>query len=508
MMVSQQRAADKSHELHACVEGLVQTVIQSAKNGVLLHELEGQILKEVLAMGGDLLQLLFDLVGEGDAGASVETPDGKRLKRSERPHKRGYRSIFGEFEVCRYVYARRKGQTAEFIPVDAHLALPKSKFSYLLEDWDQRLAMEEPFDQTAKTIQKILGLRQHVDSLERMNRGMSADVPGYHSKQQAPPAEEEGAILVQTADGKGVPIRCAADTPPIHDHQRKSGPKPDRKKNAVLGAVYSIDPFMRKPEDVVASLFRKGRAPDDRPRRPRPCHKRMRACLNHKDHQGDPINGRAAVFGWMADEVAARNPGDHKPVVAVMDGEERLWEEREVFAPPEDDRVIEILDLLHVTPRLWDAAHRFHRRGSSRAVHFVRQRVRDVLEGKVSSVVRGLRRMATLHNLGPKQRETIERICTYFEKNQDRMRYNEYLARGFPIASGVIEGACRHVVKDRLERTGATWTIAGAQAMLELRCIYLSDDWDSFVEFHIAHRIEQNHPYRKLTKHLDWRVAA
>ena len=67
------------------------------------------------------------------------------------------------------------------------------------------------------------------------------------------------------------------------------------------------------------------------------------------------------------------------------------------------------------------------------------------------------------------------------------MRYDEYLAAGYPIGSGVAEGACRHLVKDRMEQTGMRWTVAGAQAMLHVRALYVNDQWDDFLEF----RVEQ-----------------
>ena len=158
---------------------------------------------------------------------------------------------------------------------------------------------------------------------------------------------------------------------------------------------------------------------------------------------------------------------------------------------------IDVLDLLHVTPRLWQAAHLFHAVNSRDAEQFVRLRVLRILRGEVSSVIRGLRCLATNRKLEKTKRKNLETICKYLEKNQHRMRYDEYLARGFPIASGVIEGACRHVVKDRLERTGMTWTISGAQAMLDLRCVHLSDTWDDFTEFRVQRETKRLYPYRE-----------
>jgi hypothetical protein len=450
--------------------------------------------------------LLVDCLGNGDVGETYQLPDGRLLKRSEEVHRHPYISIFGPLHIERFVYAVREDQRIEFCEVDARLALPASKFSYLLQDWDQSFAMEQPFGRVAQTVKKILGLDQYVDSLERTNRNMAQEVDAFHASLAMPPAEEEGEIFVETGDGKGVPIRRPADAPPIYRHRHDKGPKPDRKKMATVGAVYSVDPFVRTPEEVVESLFRDPR--DERPKRkrPRPCHKRMRAILNHTNAEGDEIDGRAALFGWISDESAQRNPDGSKPTVRIMDGEESLWNMSNTFQ--EDVPLIDVLDLLHVTPRLWKAASLFHARDSRKAEKFVRDRVLRILRGEVDGVVRGLRRMSTDRKFTGKKLSQLETICNYFEKNRHRMRYDEYLAQGYPIASGVIEGACRHVVKDRLERTGMNWIREGAQPMLDLRCIHLCDQWDQFMEFRFQRETQRLYPYRDTLEPTAWSVAA
>jgi hypothetical protein len=335
---------------------------------------------------------------------------------------------------------------------------------------------------------------------------MASQAEAFQVSQAPPPADEEGEIFVQTADGKGVPIRRPADAAPIMYHQHQPGPKPDRKKMATLGAVYSIDCFRRTAEEVVESLFRDPRQPRPKTRRPHARHKRMRAMLDHIDGNGDEVAGRPAIFDWISAEMAARHAGSSKPIVCIMDGEESLWNMRDVFQ--EEAPMIDILDLLHVTPRLWEAAFLFHPRRSDAAERFVRERVLRVLHGEVDAVVRGLRRMGTLQRLRGNKLTTLQTICGYLEKNRHRMRYHEYLAQGYPIASGVIEGACRQIVKDRLERTGMNWTVPGAQAMLDLRCIYLTHQWEPFMAFRIAREIERLYPYRDTLQVLPWSVAA
>lgn len=519
---------DNSVRLQECVQQLTGIVGDAVENHSPIHEVERSLLKKLLEMGRLALSSLVEQIGCGDLGDVVEQ-NGKPLKRMEPPRTREYTSIFGTIEIERFVYAKRKGAKIELVPVDARLGLPESKFSYLLQDWDQSIAMEEPFEKVTGVIEKILGVEQNVDSLERMNRKMAEDVEDFMMQQETPPADEEGAIVVQTADGKGVPIRRDATAPKIDSHRSKRGPKPGAKRMATLGAVYTVDPHPRTAEQIVGALFRhpgKGTAVHDdvhddanetereqnvKQRRPQPKHKRVRAMLNHVDANGDEVQGAASIFGWLADEVAARTPLDTsgkpvKQVVSIMDGQESLWSMRDVFQP--DIAMVDILDLLHVTPRLWTAANLFHPLGSEEATKFVRERVTRILKGEVSSIIVGLRRLGTTHKLGGKQLEKLRTIIQYFEKNIDKMRYDEYLAAGYPIASGVIEGACRNVVKDRLERTGMSWTIAGAQSMLSLRCIHLGHQWDEYTQFRIAQKMKKLYPYRQKLTELPWATAA
>ena len=83
-------------------------------------------------------------------------------------------------------------------------------------------------------------------------------------------------------------------------------------------------------------------------------------------------------------------------------------------------------------------------------------------------------------------------------KNRHRMRYDEYLRQGYPIASGVIEGACRHLIKDRMERAGMHWTMAGAQAMMDVRSVWIGDQWSAFQQHRIERELGRLYPHRKL----------
>jgi hypothetical protein len=342
-----------------------------------------------------------------------------------------------------------------------------------------------------QTIERMLRLKQHPDSLENMNRQMAQDTAAFRESLPAPPATEEGQIVVVTADGKGVVIRGQA-TPTLCGGERPAGSRVNGKRMATVGAVYSIDPYVRGPEEVVAALFRDANYTP--PPRPQPCCKHVWASL--PQGEGKEHSSIDMVFDWLLWEHVQRNPDSRRPTVYLCDGQETLWQACHEYLP--EDNATEILDLLHVTPRLWQAAKLFYGEKGPQVVPFVRQRLTQVLQGKVATVVRGLRRLATEQKLSAAKRKVLRRICRYFHKNRQRMRYDEYLAKGYPIASGVIEGACRHVIKDRLERAGMHWTIAGAQAMLDVRSVSVSGQWQTFQQHRIERATERLYPYRQL----------
>lgn len=485
--------------------GLAQTVETAAREGEAAHCVEKAVWAQMLSLGHDVLQQFFDRVGNGDLGERFEQPDGRVLRRLPKTRIRPYLSIFGAFELPRAVYGTREKQKIQRVPLDERLQLPDGKFSLVLQDWNQQLAVENTYATVAQTLERILGLRQSVDSLERMSRNMAEPVSDYWDGLEAPPPKEEGELQVLSADGKGVPMRRSASTMPIEGHAPKTGPKPGGKKMALIGASYSVDPHPRTPEEVTDALFQRPgtkTSQADRPPRPLPRHKRLRASLARSE-SGTTEPATIEIFGWLAKEEQERAPGS-LPLV-LMDGQISLWEAAAKMLPKNR---VEILDLLHVTPRLWKAAYLFHPKEGPNATRFVRERVLKILRGNTRSVITGLRRMATVSGLTGRKRKSLERICGYFENNLDRMRYGEYLAAGYPIATGVIEGACRHLVKDRLERAGMQWVEEGAQAILDLRSVHLSGKWEEFQAYRNEKEQERLYPDRETLESVEWPLAA
>lgn len=495
MMMTQERMILKGQ---VQLDEMVAFVRKAAKDGQPIDGVERSLWQSLLALGHTLLSGYVERVGPGDMGDALSY-EGRELNRLESLHDRRYVSVFGELTVWRYVYGTRETQKHEVVPADALLGLPDSEFSYLLQEWDQSFCVEDSYEESRRKVEKILGIGQSVRSLEQMSVSMAESVSAFQESAPKPPAGEEGSILVLTADGKGVPMRReAGQDPPAIRGRRKKGEKANKKRMACVGGVYTIDPFVRTAEDVVDEVLRDARKPD----RPKSCHKQLRAELT-RPIDGVEVNAKDRIFSWFAEQVKLRNPRGCKKVVCVMDGERALWKKLRALVPG----IVCILDLFHVLERLWQAAHCFHPEGSEGAKQFVSDRLLRLLRGEVGYVIGGLKQMATKQGLRGSRQQQLSAAIGYLERNRRLMRYDEYLAAGYPIGSGVAEGACRHLVKDRMERTGMRWRVPGAQAMLNLRAVYVNGDWNAFQKHRIKEERHRLYPYRPLVRREHRKVA-
>jgi hypothetical protein len=483
MILTEEQALLKGREQF---EQLVALINQASDDGQRIDTVERSLMRQLLALGHTLLGLFIAKHGEGDLGQVVPNDEGRTLNRLPEKHDRRYVSIFGELTIPRFVYGTREGQKIERAPLDEQLGLPETSFSYVLEDWSQRICLKESFAEAAISLETLLGLRLGSRTLEKMNQHLAGFATNYRASVPSPPTAEEGPILVVTADGKGVPMRRPPEEEPKPHHRRTKGEKANKKQMACVGAVYSVEPFVRTTDDILDEVMRHEKAKD----RPKPQHKHVWAEMS-RDVDGFPLTAKEGLFCQLCDELTARNLGHDRPVVCLMDGERALWEAQQVYFP----EAVGVLDLFHVMERLWAVSHCLHKEGSDESKKFVEDRLRDLLEGKVGYVIGGFRQRLTKGQFNASRRQVIKSAIDYFENNREHMKYDEYLESGYPIGSGVAEGACRHLVKDRLEQTGMRWTVEGAQAMLHVRALYLNDEWDDFVAFRIDR--EQNRLYAK-----------
>ena len=447
------------------------------------YTVEVRVFRDVLAMGLHLIAAYFAKKMGGDVGKAIVTESGQVLPR-ERLKWRRYLTVFGELRLPRWYY-HTDGSPGIF-PLDEETNLPKDIPSYYVQELVEHRLGRMTYDEARAEMEGLFGFQLRKHRVKDLAAEIAANADPFCQAQGVPPPETEAEILVTAIDGKGVPI--IKDEPAEHRVRLGKGEKRSRKKEAVVSAIYTIKPHHRTADDVVHEV----RDKQTPPKRPKPQNKRVRATMR----------GKKDAMAWVAAEVERRDPNHQKHRVCLMDGCKGLW----VLALAMLRGFTFILDLFHALEYLWKAAYVFHADGSEEAEDFVRRRLRMLLEGKVGYVIGGLRQMLTKHHdtLSKRKRETLEKVINYYKDNRRWMRYDQYIAAGLPIGSGAVEGACRHLVKDRMEGSGMRWTIAGADAVLRLRALHLNGDWDAFWQFHMrreAHRRFGHPPWRPVAWH-------
>lgn len=480
------------HEIRDQLEQLFQFVDKAAQDACELHDVERRVFDEVLKLGHQCVEVFIGLQGNGDLGQEVTHGD-RTLYRSPSPHTRRLRTVFGEHEFEQFVYSAGAHRKIELKPLDARMGLSGHVHSYLMEEFSQMFCVESAFALSAENLTQVFGGRFSVNTLELTSQRMGTQAEPFLDNIPKPDPKVEGKFLIGSADGKGVPmiLEDTKQKPAMDDSQERPG----NRKMATIAAVYSVDPYVRSPEDVIAALFRDNLANEDS-QRPKPQFKLVTAHFPEIDQDLQKTiksTGTNEAFAWMAGEVDKRRKRK-QPFIILLDGDPKLWNKLPDFLPADTTG---ILDIIHVTQYVWKAAKVFCK-SSDEIKAFARERILWILQGRASSVIRGLKHMSTARKLRGKPKETIATVCGYFSKHLDHMRYDEYLRKGYPIASGVIEGACCHLVKDRMERSGMRWRLSGAKAMLNVRAVHQSDYCTEFHAYRSKAELATLHPLREL----------
>lgn len=443
-----------------------------ASSGALqlpLHQIESQQQAKGREVQRLLLQAHLQHRGNGDVGPALLLPqqDGEMLYSHRRLGARSLTTVFGTVDLLRMGYSR-PGAPSIF-PLDRALALPARSFSYELQRRLVKAAVQNPFLESVQTIAELTGVAVSKRSLEEILPDAAQDFDAFYRQRSAAPAT--GSILVAAVDCKGIPMVKPGGAQLTH--RLTKGQKANKKRMATVAIVFTRAPWVRTPQQVIESLFPTcRRTSGDAPTPPRPENKRVWASL---------LKGKTAVIQEVAEEMERRDPFRSLTRLALTDGERALQ-----IRVDRKLNVTLILDLIHVLEKLWKAAYVFHAEGSLDADLWVLDRSLRILFGDVGQVVKGIRQSITKRNLPGSKRKTLNEVADYLYRNRARMRYDEYLASGWPIASGPVEGACKNLIKDRMERSGMRWTEQMAEAIVQLRAIYLSGDFDRYWEFHIA----------------------
>ena len=495
-------ATDAYTAAHEHFEHLIAHLRSPEAQQMTHSDLEGLLEVEGRELLRRLLQAHLDERSPGTVAEPVLGADG-RTHTHQRTQPRRLMTIFGEVEVTRTGYG---GHGLESLhPLDAALNVPPEHYSHGVRHRVAVEAAQTSFDDVVTTITTTTGAHVPKRQAEQLVVRAAQDFEAFYDTQRgATPTEVQGTsnVLVISVDGKGVPMRKAdlrtgtrqaaeAQQPPRH-HRRKPGERAHTKRMATVAAVYTITPWIRTPEEIVRELQPTHAVVSARPH---PEDKRVWASLAQPP---------AKVIGQAFAEAQRRDPQHTKQWVALVDGNPTQLSLLYTAAAAYGITLCIVLDLIHVLQYLWKAARALHPAGTPDAETWVTTRLEQLLCGRSRHVATGLRRTATARHLTEAQRAPVDQCVNYLRKYADFLHYDAYLAAGFPIATGVIEGACRHLVKDRMEVTGARWSVDGAEAVLRLRSLWVSSDFEAYWRFHL----EQEHKRNHTTHYADGKVPS
>jgi hypothetical protein len=439
---------------------------------------------EVVSRGREALRLLLqehiDKRAEAESvedAVQIKGVNGQVLLSHHLIRTRKQRTTLGPVAVERVGYGY-PGESTVF-PLDENLQLPALIYSYPLQKHLVRGAVRGPFQEAVSTVEEYTGEKVPKRSVESLLEGSAVDFEAFYAQRKVALPHETSEIVVATADCKGVPMIPGDRTGPSKD----GGDQKGIKRMAVVTATYTVAPRPRTPEDVMESLLRD-------PTRPKVVQKTKDARPEGKRVSASLSKTKDELIQEMAADVEGRDPNKSKTRVAITDGERALKKRVLKLIPG----AILILDLLHALGYLRTAGNLLFPEDRTAASAWIERQLLQVLKGRVSLVVRGLRQSITKRKIIGKAQKTLLGAAAYLYNNRHHMAYHDYLAKGYPIASGAVEGACKSIVGDRMERSGMLWSEATAEPLLQLRSIYLSDDFDEYWAFHVECEQARLHP--------------
>jgi hypothetical protein len=466
------------------------------------HEMEHSEVERLLGeKGRELMRMLLQdhlrLRHPGKAAEPVQDREGEtRIDTAE--HTRNVETVFGTVELTRTGYPSEGKHSLH--PLDAALNLPDEKYTLEVR---RRVAIEAAkgsFEEGMKSVEATTGAHVPKRQFEQLTTRAAQDFEAFYADRQSRAREDpgQGSILVLTVDGKGVAMlpedlreptrKAAAERSQTFTARLGKGRRMNAKRMSSVASIYTVEPWVRTPEQIFPE-----QKPQEVEKRPRPEQKRVWASLERSPEE---------VITAMLEEALHRDPEQKKSWIALVDGNEaqidlllRLTQQRHLAVPI-------VVDYIHVAEYVWKASKALFPDDPTQQDRWVREHMLEILRGKAGTVAAGIRRSATFRGMSAEEREPVDTCADYLLKYAGFLQYHEMLAAGAPIATGVIEGACGYLVEARMNRSGARWSLAGAEAVLRLRALRTSGHFDEYWKFHERQEYQRTHA----AKYADQRV--
>jgi hypothetical protein len=428
-----------------------------------------------------LLQATFALDAAAEERAPrVASAAGVRHRTVAPGQERGLASIFGPVKVTRMAY--RHGHEENLYPADARQVLPGDPYSMGLRSLAAYHLAGSGYGQAQEVIAARTGVTIGNAQLAGIARDLAAWTGDFYAERSRDAAGEERPardVIMMQADGKGIAMR------PEHrkGKGKEDGTRPGAKKMAEVVAVADFEPAVRDPEDIAAPPARRKAHPGPQAR-----DKWVSASVTESIED---------MITAAYDEAGRRDPEGVRQRVFLVDGNKQQLAAIEAEARKRALKVPVLIDYIHVSGYIAKAAAALHPGDPVLAGQWADGQLLRVLHGRAKAVAATLASVAAKTRANPRKKNLdlsdVDRAVTYLENNRQHMKYDKALANGWPIATGMIEGACRFVIEDRFGITGARWSPEGAEDILKVRAVVVSGDLDSYMRYYKQRYRDEHH---------------
>jgi hypothetical protein len=464
----------------------------------------------VIEGGRELLRGLVQLGLDAQAEREVRLPQvtgagGVRRARAERGHGRCVVTRVGKVVVRRIGYRAGVRGVPSLFPRDAVLNLPPCGYSWPLQRLAEMAGRSGSYEQARELVLAATGISVGKRQLEQVTVAAAADAERFcqdrgRAAVPAEPGGEDLPPLALSADGKGVAMRpearrarTKAPGRRVQTFRKRRGTgEKGHKRMAETGCVFDVQPPARPggPARTAEQVMR-----------PEPGSSTNAPRAVNRWYTTDITAGREHTIGKIFDEAGRRDPGHARTWIALVDGDIHQLGLIQDQAARRGVTLVILVDFIHVLEYLWKAAWCFHAPRDPAMEDWVIAQALDILHGQTPAVITRIRELAAAHppRPGGEHAKIIRKTLHYLHAKQPYLDYPTALANGWPIATGVIEGACRHLVQDRMGITGARWGLPGAQAILWLRALHASGDTGAYWDYHITQEHQRNHLNRYQT---------
>jgi len=464
---------------------LIEDKIKEIQDNLQIHartdseidEVEKALFSDLMSFGKILMDSYLEEKESLLADSAPLQSDGLPME-NKGVHTRNYETIFGLHKVSRDKFYDSSTKKV-FYPLDKAINLPLNQYSYHLMDLLGEQSSELSYSSSVKLLNKLRPIKLQGKQSQRLSEELSEQVESFYNSTESAittSEQKEGVNYVcLQVDKKGIPMVKDCET--VQVARLKKGEKRGTKQQATVHTVFDFQPVVRDKQVIINALFRIKSAKKD---------KKTDKLKAVNLHRRGFMSKQKENLHYGVDQVKRRFTKQTEGIVVLSDGGQGFEQDLKGHLANvglKDKLCLYLIDIIHVSEYVWQVANIVCGNQSDGRQFWVRRVLEDLLESKVEKVIKDFTTIKNQSDLSKEQKQKIQSVLTYLENQKHKMDYKQALEKGFPVTTAIVEGGCKYLVGDRMNKSGMRWKELGAQAMLDIRAVSTNGDWQKYIKF-------------------------